>query len=126
MYRNLKENIANTEMVKKLIEKYYSQFNYEASPKSEKTFECKITLDELKGYCLSKEELFADMLSRIDDYENKLQEMADLSLILDDSSLQFHSKEVYEKYANYLIEELPDLLLDVVCLLRWLYDEQHS
>ena len=124
MYRNEKENIATSEMVETLIEKYYSNINDAPIPKLTEPSQRGITLEDLKKCCLSKEELFAQMLSEFDTYENKLQELADLSCILDDSSLQFRSKETYEKYVNYLIENLPDLLLDVVCLLRWLNNDR--
>lgn len=123
MYRNEIKNIASTEMVKALIREYHSYIIDEPDPIMKGIFERNIPADELNKKRPGPEQLLEDMLGDFEEYEDCLQELADLSCILDNSTIRFQTKEAYEKYVNYLIVNAPDLLLKAVCLLHWLYNE---
>lgn len=116
-------NIASPERVKSLIEKYYANIEDEPSSEIRTILEGTDLVKEFRATPLDKDQLFSDMFSKADEYENKLQEIIDLTCILDDSNLQFRDKETYEAFVNYLISNSPDLLLDISFLFHWLCEK---
>lgn len=122
MYKNEKENIANSEMVRSLIKEYFNIPDEKPRPDLKEIFERNIPKED--RIIPTPEQLLEESLKDFKEFENNLEEITSLSCILDDPNVRFRSEEAYEKYVNYLLIKAPDILLHASSLLRWLYNER--